>query len=378
MIEIKEVKSAKDIKAFATFPVKLYKDCPYYVPCIRSDEMTTFDKEKNTGLIGNEIKGFLAYQDGKLVGRIAGILNQNENKNATEKMVRFSRIECIDDVEVFRALLGAVERYGKENGAEIIHGPWGFNDQDREGMLTFGFDKRSTYATNYYYEYFHRRMEELGFEDESKWVERSFTIPKVPYERIERVAERIKKKYQLVDVADTMKVKDIIKRYGVKLFDTVNEAYGHLDGYVPVEGKMRDGVLEQFGTIVNPRYISVLVDKKDQVAALGVCLPSICDALIKSRGKLFPFGFIGVLKSVSKPKELEMALIGVKKEYKNSGLNAVVIARIQKNIVEDGIQGIESNPMLESNFDIQQQWKFAENEIVKKRQTYKKRIGSLL
>ena len=140
MIEIKEVKSAKDIKAFATFPVKLYKDCPYYVPSIRSDEMTTFDKEKNTGLIGNEIKGFLAYQDGKLVGRIAGILNENENKNATEKMVRFSRIECIDDVEVFRALLGAVERYGKENGAEIIHGPWGFNDQDREGMLTFGFD----------------------------------------------------------------------------------------------------------------------------------------------------------------------------------------------------------------------------------------------
>lgn len=378
MIEIKEVKSAKDIKAFATFPVKLYKGCPYYVPSIRSDEMTTFDKEKNTGLIGNEIKGFLAYKDGKLVGRIAGILNENENKNATEKMVRFSRIECIDDVEVFRALLGAVERYGKENGAEIIHGPWGFNDQDREGMLTFGFDKRSTYATNYYYEYFHRRMEELGFEDESKWVERSFTIPKVPYERIEHVAERIKKKYQLVDVADTMKVKDIIKRYGVKLFDTVNEAYGHLDGYVPVEGKMRDGVLEQFGTIVNPRYISVLVDKNDQVAALGICLPSICDALIKSRGRLFPFGFIGVLKSVSKPKELEMALIGVKKEYKNSGLNAVVIARIQKNIVEDGILGIESNPMLESNFDIQQQWKFAENEIVKKRQTYKKRIGSLL
>ncbi len=378
MIEIKEVKSAKDVKAFATFPVKLYKDCPYYVPCIRSDEMTTFDKEKNTGLIGNEIKGFLAYKDGKLVGRIAGILNENENKNATEKMVRFSRIECVDDIEVFKALLGAVERYGKENGAEIIHGPWGFNDQDREGMLTFGFDKRSTYATNYYYEYFHKRIEELGFEDESKWVERSFTIPNVPYERIEHVAERIKKKYQLVDVADTMSVKEIIKRYGVKLFDTVNEAYGHLDGYVPVEGKMRDGILDSFGTIVNPRYISVLVDKNDQVAALGVCLPSICDALIKSRGKLFPFGFIGVLRSVSKPKELEMALIGVKKEYKNSGLNAVVIARIQKNIVEDGVQGIESNPMLESNFDIQQQWKFAENEIVKKRQTYKKRIGSLL
>ena len=375
MIEIKKIESKKDIKKFAKYPVELYKDSPYYVPSLRSDELNTFNKKKNYNLDENDARGFLAYKDGKLVGRVLGIYNFNENKNAEKKLVRFSRFECIDDLEVFKALLTAVEEYGKELGAEIIHGPWGFNDQDREGLLTYGFEERSTYATNYYYEYFHKNLEKLGFEDESKWVERRFTIPKEPYDRIVRFAERVKNRYNLKDIADEMKVKTIVKKYGAKLFDTVNEAYGHLDGYVPMEGDMRDSLLASFGSIVNSRYISILVNEKDEVAAFGICLPSICDALIKSKGKLFPFGFMGVLKSVSKPKELEMALIGVKKEYKNTGINSIIITRIMKNIIEDGVMSIESNPMLETNFDIQQQWKFAENVIVKKRQTYKKEIG---
>ncbi len=378
MIEIKEVITRKDVKSFAEYPIKLYKDCPYYVPSMRSDELITFDTKKNLSLEGNECKGYLAYKNGELVGRIAAIINDNENSKGEKKYVRFSRLECIDDIEVFKALLGRVEKLGKERGIEIIHGPWGFTDQDREGMLTYGFDRRSTYATNYYYEYFHKNLEALGFEDESKWVEFKFDIPKEPYERITKFAERIKNKYKFRDVADEMPVKEIIKRYGVKLFDTVNESYGHLDGYVPLTEKMRNSVLSQFGAIVNARYISVLVDENDEVAAFGICLPSICDALIKNKGKLFPTGFIGLLKSIKKPKELEMALIGVKKKYKNLGLNAIVISRIMSNLVEDGIEAIESNPMLETNFDIQQQWKFATSEIVKRRQTYKKEIGSLI
>lgn len=378
MIEIREVKTKSDVRKFAKFPIKLYKNCPYYVPSFRSDEINTFNPKKNFSLLGNDCKGFLCYKDKKLVGRIAGIINHVENEKSEDKYIRFSRFECIDDIEVFKALIGAVEKYGKENGLNVIHGPWGFNDQDREGLLTCGFNERSTYATNYYYEYFHKNLEKLGFSDEAKWVERRFKVPDEPYDRIVSFAERVKKRYKLRDLADEMKVKDIIKNYGKKLFDTVNEAYGHLDGYVPVEGLVRENILDQFGTIVNSRYISILVDESDTVVAFGVVLPSICDTLIKSKGKLFPTGFIGILKSIKKPKELEMALIGVKKEYKNSGINAIIISRIMKNIVEDGILTIESNPMLETNHEIQQQWKFSENEIVKKRQTYKKEIGSLI
>lgn len=374
MIEIKEVLTKKDLKLFAKFPVELYKDCPYYVPSLRGDEISTFNPKKNFSLKGNECKGFLCYKDGELVGRIAGLINRKDNELTGKKFIRFSRFECIDDIEVFKALLGAVEKFGKEHGMELIHGPWGFNDTDREGMLTYGFEEKSTYATNYYYPYFHQNMEKLGFEAESKWVEFRFDIPTESDERIDKLAKRLKEKYKLKDVAETMSVRQILAKYGDKMFDTLNEAYGHLDGYVPVVGKARKNVLSQFGTIVNPRYISFLVDENEEVAGFGIVLPSIADPLIKHRGRLFPTGFIGVLKSKFKPKQLEMALIGVKHSYKNTGINSIIISRILKNIIDDGIELIESNPMLETNLNIQNQWKFVDNKVVKRRQTYIKEI----
>lgn len=374
MIEIKEVLTKKDLKLFAKFPVELYKDCPYYVPSLRGDEISTFNPKKNFSLKGNECKGFLCYKDGELVGRIAGLINRKDNELTGKKFIRFSRFECIDDIEVFKALLGAVEKFGKEHGMELIHGPWGFNDTDREGMLTYGFEEKSTYATNYYYPYFYQNMEKLGFEAESKWVEFRFDIPTESDERIDKLAKRLKEKYKLKDVAETMSVRQILAKYGDKMFDTLNEAYGHLDGYVPVVGKARKNVLSQFGTIVNPRYISFLVDENEEVAGFGIVLPSIADPLIKHRGRLFPTGFIGVLKSKFKPKQLEMALIGVKHSYKNTGINSIIISRILKNIIDDGIELIESNPMLETNLNIQNQWKFVDNKVVKRRQTYIKEI----
>lgn len=376
MIEIKRVETKKDLKTFTLYPLELYKDCPYYVPSLVGDEMGIFDPKKNFSLVNNECCAFLAYKDGELVGRIAGLINTADNEISKQKAIRFSRFDCIDDLEVFKALLGAVEDFGRERGMDLIHGPWGFNDTDREGMLTFGFDEKSTYATAYYYPYFAENMRKLGFEDGSKWLERRFDIPDAVPEKIVRVAELVRKKVNVKEIADKMTVRQILKKYGDKMFETYNEAYGHLDGYVPVEGEARKNVLSQFATIVNTRYISFLIDENDDVAAFGIVLPSICDTLIKTRGRLFPTGFIGVLKSIKKPKELEMALIAVKKEYKNKGLNALIIERVLGNIIADGIINLESNPMLETNYSIQNQWNFVDNSVVKMRQTFKKRIES--
>ena len=361
MIEIKEVKSRKDLKKFAAYPVKLYKKCPYYVPSLRSDELNTFNPKKNFSLKGNECKGFLCYKDGKLVGRIAGLINRKDNELTGKKYIRFSRLDCIDDKEVFDALFSAVENFGKEYGMDTIHGPWGFNDTDREGLLTEGFDKRSTYATNYYYPYFSKRIEEMGFEDESKWIEREFTIPDTPYERVTSISERLKKKLKVKEAFEEGSVKYVVKKYGKEFFETMNDAYGALDGYVPIVGDAQKNVLKQFATIINSRYASILVDENGKVAAFGIVLPSIAEPLIKHGGKLFPTGFIGVLKTIKKPKELEMALIGVKSEYKNTGINSIVMTRIMNNVIHDGIKHIESNPMLITNYNIQSQWKFAEN-----------------
>lgn len=374
MIEIKEVKTKRDLKKFAAYPVKLYRDCPYYVPSLRGDELATFNPKKNFSLKGNECKGFLCYKDGKLVGRIAGLINRKDNELTGRKFIRFSRLDCIDDKEVFNALISSVEKFGKDFGMDTIHGPWGFNDTDREGMLTFGFDKRSTYATNYYYPYFCERMKEMGFNDESKWIEKRFTIPKTPYERIIAISERLKNKLNVFEALDKMSIRQVVKKYGKEFFITMNDAYSELDGYVPIEGGAQKNVLKQFATIINPRYSSILIDKDGKVAAFGIVLPSIAESLIKSRGKLFPTGFIGVLKSIKKPKELEMALIGVKSDYKNTGINSIIISRIMKNVIDDDIQSIESNVMLENNYNIQNQWKFADSEIIKRRQTYVKQI----
>ncbi len=374
MIDIVEVKTKKQLKAFASYPLKLYKDCPYYVPSLRSDEMNTFNPKKNFSLKNCSAKGFLAYKDGELVGRIAGLINYGYNDITGKKYIRFSRFECIDDLEVFKALLNAVEKFGAENGMEIIHGPWGFNDTDREGMLTDGFDRVSTYATNYYYPYFSQNMVKLGYEDESKWLERKFKITPDAIDRMKTLGDKLKKRLEIVDVAESMSVKQILSHYGDKLLETITESYQHLDGYVPISAEEWKNVLSQFATIVNKKYISILIDKKGDVAGFGIVLPSIRDALKKHKGKLFPIGFISVLKSIAKPKALEMALLGVKKEYQNSGLTSIIVARILKNMVDNKIDDVESNPMLESNYNIQQTWKFIENEVIKHRQTYKKDI----
>lgn len=374
MVEIVEVKTNKQKRLFADFPLKLYKDCPYYVPPMYSEEKNILNPKKNFNLANCDCKCFLAYRDGELVGRIAGIVHNQANELWNEKNIRFSRFDAIDDLEVFEALFKAVEDYGRARGLNTLHGPWGFNDTDREGMQTYGFSERSTYATNYYYPYFCENMKKLGFEDESKWVERNFTVPERPYERILRIAAKMKARLKVTDVAETMSTRQIVKKYGAKFFETYNESYSVLDGFAPIDKRQQKNVLKQFALAINTRYFSCLIDEKGDCAGFAVVLPSLCEALQKSKGRLFPFGWMGVLKAIRRPKELEMALIGIKKEYKFTGINSILMVRMMCNIVEDNIQKIESNPMLETNFSIQQNWKFAENEIIKKRQTYKRAI----
>ncbi len=372
MVQIVEVKTKKQMKDFVKFPLKLYKGCPYYVPSMWSDEINIMNPKKNFNLAKCDAKCFLAYKDGKIAGRVAAIIHNEANKIWNTKNVRFSRFDAIDDSEVFDALLSAVAEYGKSRGMEKISGPWGFNDSDREGMLYEGFDRRATYATNYCYPYYVENMRKLGWADESKWVEKDFTIPNQPFDRLIRLSEKLKQRLKVREVVETMPLKKILKRYADSFFETYSEAYSSLDGYVPFTGEEKKNMLKSFATIINPRYFSLLVNENDEVVAAAVVLPSIAEALKKGGGKLFPFYFIDVLKSIKKPQELEMAIIAIKKEYKNSGVHAIMMNRISKNVIDDKIDGIESNPMLETNFDIQRNWNFTESEVVKRRQTFAK------
>lgn len=374
MVNIVEVRTRRQLKAFARFSEKFYRGCPYYVPSLYADEISIMDPKKNPSLADCEVRCFLAEKDGRYVGRAAGIIQKKHNAISGKKYIRFSRFDCIDDIEVARALLGAVEAFGKERGMQYIHGPWGFNDMDREGLLTFGFDRRATYATNYNYPYYEKLVKKLGFADESEWVEYDFGIPDELDARIARVAEYTQRKLGLTERAESVPMKKLIPQYGRKALAMVNEAYALLDRYVPVEGAQMDDVLDQFATIINPRYFSLLTDKNDEVVAMGAVIPSICDVLIKSRGHMTLPAIFGLLRTIARPKELEMALVAVRPDYQKKGVNSIMMARIIRNIIEDGVQKIESNPELVSNLDVQAQWTVLQREIVKRRKCFIKEI----
>ena len=374
MVIIQEVKSKCQLRKFARYPVKLYRDCPYYVPSFYSDELKVMDPKKNFSLAHCDVKCFLAYKDGKLAGRIAGIIQKKYNAISGRKCIRFSRFDCIDDAEVAQKLMDAVIAFGKERGMDTVHGPWGFNDQDREGMLVDGFDRRATYATNYNYDYYEKLVTGMGFTTESEWVEYDFKIPDALDERIASISRYVEKKLGLIELAESKPMKKLIKEYGYKALAMVNEAYSILDCYVPVEGKEMDNILDQFATIINPRYFSLLVDKDNEVVGMGVIIPSIAEPLIRGRGRMTIPTIFRLLKAIKKPKELEMALVAVRADYQKKGVNSLMMARITKNIIDDKIERVESNPELITNLAVQTQWTNFESEVIKRRRAFIKPI----
>lgn len=374
MVKIVEAVTSAQMRAFARYPLELYKDCDYYVPCFTSDEKNIKNPKKNYAAEGCEVKCFLAEKNGRIVGRIAGVIVAESNRKFGEKKIRFSRFDFNGDEDVAEALLNKVAEFGKERGMTVIHGPWGFNDTDREGMLTSGFDRPATYATNYNYEYYADVVRKLGFKKESEWVE--FAIyPGTLDPKIYKAADFVQKRYGFVELNDKYPIKRIIREYGDLFFDCYNEAYKDLDCYVELKGKVKQNVIAQFATVINQDYFSCILDPKTgKIAAFGVVIPAIGKIIKKHNGNLLASA-IPLLKAIKKPDALELTLIGVAPEYRNSGVNAMIITRIHRNIMKNGIKNVVCNPMLTTNAGILTQWKWVEHEEIKRRATFEKEIS---
>lgn len=374
MVKIVEAVTSAQMRAFARYPLELYKDCDHYVPCFTSDEKNIKNPKKNYAAEGCEVKCFLAEKNGRIVGRIAGVIVSESNRKFGEKKIRFSRFDFNGDEDVAEALLNKVAEFGKERGMTVIHGPWGFNDTDREGMLTSGFDRPATYATNYNYEYYADVVRKLGFKKESEWVE--FAIyPGTLDPKIYKAADFVQKRYGFVELNDKYPIKRIIREYGDLFFDCYNEAYKDLDCYVELKGKVKQNVIAQFATVINQDYFSCILDPKTgKIAAFGVVIPAIGKIIKKHNGNLIA-SVIPLLKAKKKPDALELTLIGVAPEYRNSGVNAMIITRIHRNIMKNGIKNVVCNPMLTTNAGILTQWKWVEHEEIKRRATFEKEIS---
>lgn len=374
-LNIIEVKSKKELKAFVEFPNQLYKDVPYFVPKLFADEISTLDPDENPAYEFSEAALYLAYRDNQIVGRVAAIVNHKANKKWNHKEVRFGWIDYIDDREVSKALIDKVIEFGKARGMEKIVGPLGFTDFDPEGMLVEGFNEMCTMVLIYNYPYYPEHMEALGFKKEIDWLEYKILVP-------ERVPERIQKLARIVPVKSGVHVRKITRKeireekLGQKIFALINETYDNLYNFTPLSEKMIDKYVNFYLGVINLKYITLVEDNDKNIVAFGLTMPSIVQALKKCNGKIFPFGWFHILKSLyfKHEESVELLLIGVKAEYRNNGIMALIFNDLIPRYNKGGFKFGESNAELETNKKVQSPWDNFEFEQKKRRRVVYKHI----
>lgn len=373
MITIKEAKTKKELTEYIKFPFSLYKDNPYWVPPIIADELESFDKTKNPAFENAEAYFYLAYKNNEIVGRITAIVNWSEVNDQHKKKVRFGWFDVIDDIEVTKALLEKVYELGKQNNLEYTEGPMGFSNLDKVGVLTEGFDQMGTMITWYNNPYYVTHFEQLGFRIEKEYIESIFPFSNVKPEFFLKAQELIKKRYGLRALTFT-KTKDIMPHVD-KMFDLFNESYEKLASFVAISDIQKEYFKKKYISFINPEYIKFVVDKDDNLVAFSIVMPSFAEALQKAKGKLFPFGFIHLLKARKKSKDVVFYLIGVHPDYQNKGVTAIIFDEYFKTFSEKGIQNCIRTPELAENTAIHLLWKNFNPKIHCQRKTFRKELS---
>ena len=379
-VQIKRVETKKDLKAFIECHYDLYEGNQYDAPNLYSDEFKTLSKDKNAAFDFCEAEYFLALKEGKVVGRVAAIINNKANEKWDKKDVRFGWIDFIDDIEVSKALLKTVEDYGREKGMTSVVGPLGFTDMDPEGMLTWGFDQLGTMATIYNYDYYPKHMEKLGgWEKDNDYVEYRLDVPETAPEKYTKIAEMVEKRYNLH--ARKLTKKEIFEGgYGKKLFDLINVTYSHLYGFSELSERQIDQYVKMYFPLADLDLITVVEDgnKDNQLVGLAITIPSLTRALQKChRGRLFPFGWWHLLRAIKfhKTEVVDLLLIGVLPEYRSKGANSLVFADLIPRYVKYGFKWGETHVEMETNESVQSQWGPLDPTMHKKRRCYRKAIG---
>lgn len=344
-LEIHEVNTKKELRAFIKFPFSLYKGNKYYVPPLIDFELSTLRKDKNPAFDQADASYWVVKKDGKIVGRIAGIKIDQELKE--KSLIRFGWIDFIDDLEVSKMLFDKLSEWGKNLGASKFHGPLGFTDLDFEGALTSGFDQQPTQATIYNHAYYIDHFKELGFETSASWIEFRAFVPKEVPRRIARSAQLVGKRFNF-KLKKFKKTKDILK-YAPGVFEILNEGYAHLYGYHALTEKQIQYYIDQYFGFIRKEYVGIVVNEKDEVIAMALCMPSLSTAFQKAKGNLFPFGFIHVLKAFYSNEYLDLFLIGARPDYQKLGANAIIFNELTQMLIKKKVRYVSTGPMLLEN-----------------------------
>lgn len=369
MLVVREITNdKKGKKRFFKFPVELYKNCPYFVPALYIDEESEFDPKQNGAFSYAECKMWLAERDGKVVGRAAAVLNKAYNKKMDVKQMRFTRFDFVDDAEVVDALFEKVVEYAKEMGMNEIIGPIGFSDLDKQGLVIEGFEEEDMYITPYNYPYYVNHFERLGMTKKVDWMEFQITIPEKMVDRLDRISDMAIKRYGY-KVLRFNKISEI-KPYIIPALQIMNEAFEKLFGVVWLSEKQLLDFSQLIMLVGNPDYVSVVTDKNDNIIGYGFMAPSISKAVRESRGRLLPCGIFRILRDLKRSKTLDLYSIGVKPEYQNKGVNAILLRESLAGAIKNGKKFAETGPELETNVEVQSQWKMFEHRNHKRRRCY--------
>ena len=374
-VSIKTVESKRELRQFVKFPLSLYKDCPYYVPNLYLDEMSTLDPEKNTMGKYSRSRKFLAYKDGKIVGRAIAIINEIANRDWNHKEVRFGWMDFIDDKEVSGALMDAVADFGRENGMDTLVGPLGFTDFDNEGCVVEGFEDISSMMLKYNYPYYAEHFEALGMSKVNDWLEYRIFVPEQTPEKVSRTARLVSERYDL-RVRRISKKEVRKENYGQKIFDLVNRTYCELFDYTVLPPEVIDQYVGTFLGLLNLKYVTLVEDPGGRLIALAISMPSLAQAIRKGKGYLFPLGWWHLLKSlfIKHEEALELMLIAVDPEYRNRGVHAILFNDLIPKLIEGGFKYGESNAEMESNTKVQNIWNMYEKEFKRRRRVYSKSL----
>ena len=360
-----------ELKKFVHFGIDLYRGNDCYVPPLVFDEIETLMPSKNPAFEFCDAQSFMAYRDGKPAGRITAIINRVVNERTGRKQARFGFVEFIDDNEVVDALFLAAENWARARGMEEIIGPMGFTDMDHEGMLIDGFDELGTMATIYNFPYYPRQVERLGYEKDTDWVEYRMTVPEAVPSKIMRVADIVRKKYSLRNLHFTSRRK-LKERYGVALFELINEAYDSLYGYSPLSPKQIQYYISKYIDVLRLDCISVIVDADDNLVGVGISIPSFSRALQKARGRLLPFGWAHILRALKGHNDVvDLMLVAIRPEYQSLGVNALLFSDLIPAYIRNGYKFAESNLELEDNASVQLQWQYFERRLHRRRRSYR-------
>ncbi|MBR5014185.1 MAG: N-acetyltransferase [Bacteroidales bacterium] len=374
-VQIKTVTTKSELKTFVRFANKMYKGNKYYVPSMPMDDLETFDRNKNAAFEFSEAEFYLAYKDGKPVGRVAAIVNNKANQAWSVKQVRFGWFDFIDDLEVSKALLDAVIAFGKSKGMNQIAGPLGFTDFDPEGMLVDGFDRICTMALFHNHPYYPEHMKKHGYVKETGWLEYRITIPAEVPERLKKLSQVVLERYNLKLIKKT---KAQVKRenYGQKIFELINQTYCGLYGFSLLSPKQIDQFVDTYLGVINMNLLAFVENQEGELIGAAITMPSIAKALQKCNGEILPFGWWHLLKAMYwKPTDtLELLLIGVRPDYQNKAINSVLCLDIMENCHKMGFRYAETNANLEDNTKIQAMWASFEKEQHKKRWIFAKEI----